>query len=77
MRGVHRCWGNNDFGQLGDGSTTQSLTPVAVSGVTDATISAGGYHNCAVTSSDTVSCWGDNSIFQLGQPFTIDAITIP
>ena len=45
------CWGFNDFGQLGDGSTTGSLTPVLVSGgIRFSSISTQGGHTCGVTS---------------------------
>lgn len=60
-----RCWGYNQHGMLGNGSQTQALTPVVVSGLTDAiAIDAGGRGArnglaCAVRSGGTVSCWGD------------------
>jgi alpha-tubulin suppressor-like RCC1 family protein len=42
--GTARAWGNNQFGQLGDGTTTQRTLPVTVSGLTGASApSAGGY----------------------------------
>jgi alpha-tubulin suppressor-like RCC1 family protein len=61
--GTVACWGGNDKGQLGDGTTTDSLeTPVTVSGVTNAVaVSAGARHSCAVISGGTVRCWGDTS----------------
>ena len=59
------CWGGNWSGQLGDGSTTFSPLPVAVSGITTATgIAAGRDHTCALLSGGTVWCWGKN---QYGQ----------
>ena len=62
-----RCWGNNGYGQLGDGSSTTRLKAVAVTGVDAVRIfSAGGSHTCAVTSGGGVTCWGSNESGQLG-----------
>ena len=62
-----QCWGNNHFGQLGNGGTTNSTTPVAVIGISDATALSVGYsHSCAITGEGTVKCWGSNSFGQLG-----------
>lgn len=66
--GTVACWGSNDHGQLGDGTTTTRLSPVAVSGLSDpvVAIAAGEAHTCALVASGTVRCWGDNSSGQLG-----------
>jgi alpha-tubulin suppressor-like RCC1 family protein len=74
------CWGYNGQGQLGDGTTTDSLTPVTVmwdddpdeddvhlvplTGVTD--VAVGGDHACALVGGGQVWCWGANGAGQLG-----------
>ena len=70
------CWGFNDFGQLGDGSTTGSFTPVLVSGgIRFSTISTRGDHTCGVTSVGDAYCWGENFDGQLGDGTTINRLT--
>jgi hypothetical protein len=66
--GAVKCWGMNDYGQLGDGTTTQRSTPVSVAGLSSgmAAVSAGAYHTCAVTNVGAVKCWGENSEGALG-----------
>ncbi len=68
-----RCWGANPYGQLGDGSTNNSTTPVAVQGLTDvAQVSAGLTHVCAVRGDGAVLCWGRNTYGQLGDGTAVD-----
>ena len=62
------CWGANNRGQLGIGTTSARSTPAAVSGLSSevAAVAAGDTHTCAVTSGGGVSCWGNNEFGQLG-----------
>ena len=75
--GTAKCWGNNDYGQLGDGTKTRRLTPTTVSGLGSgvSAISAGQYHTCAALDTGAVKCWGLNSSGQLGNGTTTDSST--
>jgi len=65
--GEVKCWGSNSSGQLGNGTTTESLIPVTVTGINNATkVVTGSYSSCALLSDGTVKCWGLNSNGQLG-----------
>jgi alpha-tubulin suppressor-like RCC1 family protein len=74
-RGAVKCWGSNYLGELGDGTTTRRLTPVAVSGLfrgVRALAAGGEAHGCAVMSAGSVKCWGYNGYGQLGDGTTTD-----
>jgi len=61
------CWGGNLYGQLGDGSTTDHIQPVAVAGGrTFSSLQAFGSHTCGRTPGGEVLCWGYNVDGQLG-----------
>jgi alpha-tubulin suppressor-like RCC1 family protein len=74
------CWGRNDKGQLGDGTTADSWFPVPVVGsggigsLSGATaVGTGTSHSCAARNDDTVWCWGLNSDRQLGNNTDVDS----
>lgn len=71
-----RCWGDNSFGQLGDGTTTTSLASVAAftSPFIEA-LAVGDFHNCILLGSRTVRCWGRNNAGQLGDGTATNRLT--
>ena len=65
------CWGNNGYGQLGDGTTTQRTSPSLVSGGHSFTgMAVGDYHTCGVAGTGTTYCWGANWYGQVGDGTT-------
>jgi alpha-tubulin suppressor-like RCC1 family protein len=73
-----QCLGQNDFDQLGDGTSNGSLSPVQVSGLQSGVISigAGPDHTCALQAGGALWCWGQNSGGELGNPSVVTA-TVP
>ncbi len=76
------AWGNNDGGELGDGTSTQRHTPTEVVGpggtgtLTGVTAVAAGYHHALALKSDgTVWAWGENGFGQLGDGTTTERMT--
>ena len=68
-----RCWGGNNAGQLGNGTTTQSAMPVAVLAPSGSgnladveSLAVGQAHACAIVTGGAVYCWGDNGNGRLG-----------
>src|SRR5208283_4523204 len=72
------CWGYNGRGQLGNGTTTASSIPVAVSGLSGVTgITAGTEYTCALLSNGTGECWGDNVYGNVGDGTTLTQYSTP
>lgn len=76
-QGGLKCWGYNEFGQLGDGSTAIRQVPVNVLGLSTgvASVDAGTYHTCAVLEGGAAMCWGKGLYGQLGDSSTLDRVS--
>lgn len=69
-------WGQNDFGQLGDGATTTQSTGETVPGLSGVvSVAAEAQSSLALRSDGTVSAWGDGTQGQLGDNTTADSYT--
>jgi alpha-tubulin suppressor-like RCC1 family protein len=67
--GAVRCWGLNENGQVGDGSTVEfRASPVAVTGLGGSaqSLDLGAGYSCAALSDGQARCWGANAFGQLG-----------
>jgi len=74
--GTVKCWGYNDYGQLGLGDTNRVSTPTVVPGLSGVTALAMSYYStCALLSAGTVKCWGANYYGQLGLGDTNSVLT--
>lgn len=70
--GVVYAWGNNTFGQLGDGTTVLRSTPIKVANLSNITaIAAGANHAIALKADGSVWAWGNNTYGQLGDNTTL------
>ena len=73
------CWGDNEFGQIGDGTQVDRLTLTEVgldSGRMAISVSSGQRHTCAVLDDASLKCWGDNSYGQLGDGSTTQSSSV-
>jgi len=77
--GAAKCWGTNGEGELGNGSTTSSTSPVTVSGLGAgvASVASGDSHSCALLTDGTVRCWGWNYYGDLGNPTVGTSSPVP
>lgn len=68
IAGDVKCWGDNQDGQLGDGTAIDTNSPVEVAGLATVVraIAAGARHTCVLTVTGSVKCWGNNHHGQLG-----------
>jgi alpha-tubulin suppressor-like RCC1 family protein len=70
-----KCWGDNNNGQLGNGTTVDSSTPVSVLGISSAeSVITEDMSVCAILGSGEIQCWGDNSYGQLGDGTVINSL---
>ena len=79
VSGSVKCWGYNQYGQLGLGYTGGSVSsPTLVPGLTDvASLVLGGNHACVVLVSGSVKCWGYNGEDELGLGYTVESVSSP
>lgn len=69
------CWGNNDYGQLGDGTKVNKAVPAQVSGGgTWKNVFVSTEATCAIKSDNALWCWGKNNYGQLGDGTKIDKL---
>jgi alpha-tubulin suppressor-like RCC1 family protein len=65
--GAAYCWGYNNEGEIGDGSTSKRATPVPIGqGLRFTSLSLGSFHGCGIATDGYAYCWGYNSTKQLG-----------
>jgi len=80
--GVLSCWGDNQSGELGNGTTNNAPAPTMVSGLTGATgVSVGGgpngFYSCATVPGGLLYCWGSNGASELGLGYEGDLLESP
>ena len=77
--GAVSCWGEGGAGRLGNGGTSNKLTPTLTSSLgtnrTVVALSSGEYHTCAILDNGSISCWGIGINGQLGNGGTSDKTT--
>ncbi len=74
--GALYCWGENEDGQVGDGTTLDCQAPVRIAATEDwAGVRTFGAHTCALTTGGAVQCWGANERGQLGDGTSLGRTT--
>jgi alpha-tubulin suppressor-like RCC1 family protein len=77
LAGSAYCWGNNPYGQVGDGTTMDRISPTLVAGGFNfIDIGTSLDHTCGLTATGTVKCWGENGQGELGNG-TLTASSVP
>jgi alpha-tubulin suppressor-like RCC1 family protein len=72
------CWGRNQVGQVGDGTTTARFTPVPVlGGLHFIAVATGAYRSCGITTANRLFCWGWNSHGQSGTGSSAYGVVVP
>jgi alpha-tubulin suppressor-like RCC1 family protein len=76
IAGAVKCWGNGNFGRLGQGSVNNSSVPIAVVGLPGAAVAVAlGYaHSCALLADGDIWCWGRGAKGQLGDGLGEDSL---
>ena len=78
ISGGVQCWGLGNDGRLGNGQSFGSVTPVVVSGLSDAgTLRTGDSHACVIVSGSQVFCWGSNARGQIGSGSSAQTSELP
>ncbi len=74
--GTVRAWGDNQYGQLGNGTTNAAAAPVTVHGLSGViAVAAGNEHSLALTANGRVYAWGRNEHGQVGDGTRVDRAT--
>ncbi|MBW2523206.1 MAG: hypothetical protein JRI23_03485 [Deltaproteobacteria bacterium] len=72
------CWGDNEFGQLGDGTNLSTHVPQQVDQIDEVGVAFPGMkHTCVVDTTDAAYCWGANDHGQLGVSTATPAVNLP